>query len=65
MKCPECGAWTIIMRSKESPIFGYTRRRECANEHRFTTQERVIAENAIKEYKRLSMLKAKKMKGTK
>ena len=64
MKCPTCGAWTTIKRNKESPIFGYTRRRECANEHRFTTQERVVSDDAIKQYQRLSALKAlKKKKG--
>jgi len=65
MKCPTCGAWTIIKRNKESPIFGYTRRRECANEHRFTTQERVVPEDAIKQYQRLHILKVSKKKAKK
>jgi transcriptional regulator NrdR family protein len=62
MKCPFCEAWTTIKESRESPIFGYTRRRECGNQHRFTTQERVVSEDAIKEYKRLSIIKASKKK---
>lgn len=62
MKCPICQAWTTIKESRESSVFGYTRRRECANEHRFTTQERVLPENAIKEYKRLSIRRAVKLK---
>ncbi len=37
MKCPTCGAWTIVMESRHG-----TRRRECANLHRFTTQENVV-----------------------
>ena len=62
MKCPFCEAWTTIKESRESPIFGYTRRRECGNQHRFTTKERVVSDDAIKEYKRLSILKASKKK---
>jgi len=34
MNCPKCGAWSIVKYTK-TPV----RRRECANEHRFTTQE--------------------------
>ena len=56
MKCPECGAWTLIKETKESPTFGYRRRRECANEHRFTTKEVVIPDEEIKEYQREAML---------
>jgi transcriptional regulator NrdR family protein len=42
MKCPECGAWTIVKEVRKS--VGNTRRRrlECANEHRFTTLETII-----------------------
>jgi transcriptional regulator NrdR family protein len=62
MKCPTCGAWTTIKESRESTIFGYTRRRECGNQHRFTTQERVVPEDAIKQYQRLHILKVAKKK---
>lgn len=62
MKCPTCGAWTTIKESRESTIFGYTRRRECGNQHRFTTQERILPEDAIKQYQRLQILKAVKHK---
>jgi transcriptional regulator NrdR family protein len=67
MKCPECGAWSIIKETKRSPTFGYKRRRECANEHRFTTQEIVIPQEALNEerrahgkanYKRLESIRA-------
>lgn len=52
MKCPECGAWSLVKQTKKSPTFGYTRRRECANEHRFTTQEIVVSQEAIDEERR-------------
>lgn len=58
MKCPVCDTWSIVKQTKKSPAFGYVRRRECANEHRFTTQEIVIPEEAIKEYQKESMLNA-------
>ena len=49
MKCPECGAWTLVKETRESPTFGHTRRRECANYHKFTTQEVVVPQEAIDE----------------
>jgi len=55
MKCPTCGAWTLVKQTTKSPTFGYTRRRECANEHRFTTQELVIPQEAI-DYERRTHL---------
>ena len=41
MNCPICNAWTVIndSRSKGDHI---QRRRECANGHKFNTQERVF-----------------------
>ena len=42
MKCPECGAWSTVLSTRESPDHGFVRRRECANLHRFTTQEMFI-----------------------
>lgn len=38
MKCPTCGTWTEVLESRLSPE-GRRRRYECANQHRFTTQE--------------------------
>ena len=55
MKCPECGAWSLVKETRQSPTFGQTRRRECANEHRFTTQELVIPQEAI-DYERRTHL---------
>ena len=52
MKCPICGAWTLVKQTKKSPTFGYTRRRECANEHRFTTKEVIVPQEAIDEERR-------------
>jgi transcriptional regulator NrdR family protein len=37
MKCPQCNAWSQVLRTKNNQ-----RRRECANGHRFSTQEVVI-----------------------
>ncbi len=39
MKCPTCGAWSVVKRTT-----GDERRRECANLHRFTTREVAIEE---------------------
>ena len=52
MKCPTCGAWTLVKQTTTSPTFGYTRRRECANEHIFTTQEVIVPQEAIDEERR-------------
>jgi len=56
MKCPTCGAWSLVKETRQSPTFGQTRRRECANEHRFTTQEVAIPQEAIDEERRVNML---------
>lgn len=43
MKCPACNAWTRVLETR-ARTDGTTRRRyECANLHRFTTEERVAA----------------------
>ena len=34
MKCPTCGAWSMTKDTR-----GTRRRRECANGHRFSTEE--------------------------
>lgn len=46
MKCPHCGAWTRVLSTRE----GTTRRRECANKHRFTTKEQVVAEKRVQRH---------------
>jgi len=52
MKCPICNAWSTVITTRESPTFGHTRRRECGNEHRFTTQEVFISQETIDEERR-------------
>jgi transcriptional regulator NrdR family protein len=44
MKCPECGAWTVVKETRADENNNRRRRIECANMHRFTTLETVIAE---------------------
>ena len=47
MKGPECGAWTRVLETRVRPS-GETRRRyECANEHRFTSVEVIVALNQV------------------
>ena len=42
MKCPQCGAWTEVKETRTRKTDGVvTRRYECANMHRFSTEERV------------------------
>jgi transcriptional regulator NrdR family protein len=43
MKCPKCGAWTVVKDSRVDQNNTRRRRIECANMHRFTTLETVIA----------------------
>ena len=57
MKCPECGAWTIVKDTRKSPTFGYMRRRECANYHKFTTQEVIVPQEAIDAERRENIAK--------
>ena len=52
MKCPVCGSWSSVKQTRDSPTFGHVRRRECANEHRFTTQEVIVPQEAIDEERR-------------
>jgi len=55
MKCPVCNAWSLVKQTTTSPTFGHMRRRECANEHRFTTQEVVVPQEAIDEERRTNL----------
>jgi transcriptional regulator NrdR family protein len=43
MKCLVCGAWTVVKDSRVDQNNNRRRRIECANLHRFTTLETVIA----------------------
>jgi len=44
MKCPKCGAWTVVKETRADENNSRRRRIECANMHRFTTLETVIVE---------------------
>lgn len=41
MKCPTCKAWASVKDSRPKPNGTTYRRYECANLHRFTTNEQV------------------------
>ena len=42
MKCPICGSWTTVKETRTRKTDGVvTRRYECGNMHRFSTEERV------------------------
>ena len=42
MKCPVCNAWTSVKQTRTRKTDGVvTRRYECGNLHRFSTEERV------------------------
>ena len=42
MKCPQCGAWTSVMETRTRKTENVVvRRYECANLHRFKTEEKV------------------------
>jgi len=48
MNCPECGAWSVILETRSSTA-RYRRRRECANGHKFTTEEITVSPETIKQ----------------
>lgn len=52
MKCPTCGTWSSVRTTRDSPTFGHTRRRECGNEHKFTTQEVIIPQEELDKERR-------------
>ena len=56
MKCPECGAWSLVKDTRDSETFGHMRRRECANYHKFTTQEVAIPQAILKAKQREAAL---------
>jgi len=55
MKCPTCGAWSTVIETRKSTELGFRRRRECANEHKFTTQEIVVPDEVIKKNRRAQL----------
>ena len=47
MKCPQCNAWTEVKETRNRGAYVY-RRRCCANEHCFTTEERFVVKRGAK-----------------
>jgi len=46
--CPVCSAWTSVKETRTRKTDGVvTRRYECANLHRFTTEERIRYDNVL------------------
>ena len=41
MNCPTCNAWTTVEQTKNAGGF-VERRRKCANNHTFSTEERLV-----------------------
>lgn len=57
MKCPTCGAWSSVLATR-----GTTRRRECANGHRFSTLEvppGVVSQKDYRAFRRGAALRAR------
>lgn len=42
MKCPTCNVWVRVIETRNGPDNTKRRRYECANLHRFTTEERIL-----------------------
>ena len=48
MKCPTCNAWVEVKETRPTPTGAVRRRYVCANLHRFTTHETVVADRYAK-----------------
>ena len=46
MKCPECGTWTEVLESVLRKDGSRRRRYQCANMHRFNTEEKVVGRSS-------------------
>jgi transcriptional regulator NrdR family protein len=44
VNCPRCGTWAEVLETRTRLDGSKRRRYECANEHRFSTEERHMAE---------------------
>ena len=42
MKCPECGTWTEVLDTRMRKDGSRRRRYQCANLHKFWTEERIV-----------------------
>ena len=58
-KCPECNVWTEVLDTRLKSDGSRRRRYQCANLHRFWTEERIVpgrSSTATKKEDALSML---------
>ena len=46
MKCPICQTWVSVLETRAKPNNERYRRYLCANEHRFSTREAVVAKES-------------------
>ena len=46
MKCPQCGTWTEVLESVLRRDGSRRRRYQCANMHRFNTEEKVVGRSS-------------------
>jgi transcriptional regulator NrdR family protein len=54
MKCPVCGAWTSVKETRTRKTDGVvTRRYECGNLHRFSTEERIKDDELLRQLREL------------
>lgn len=59
MKCPVCNKWTIVLDTRPSPVRNVRRRRQCANEHTFTTEETVVPPEVLEQERLERLAKAR------
>lgn len=62
MRCPICDGKTLVTETRESPTFGFRRRRRCENGHYFSTQEKVIPREDLIQERKEHINKIKKKK---
>ena len=54
MTCPVCGAWTSVKETRTRKTDGVvTRRYECGNLHRFSTEERIRDDELLRRLREL------------
>jgi len=56
MKCPVCGAWTLIKDTRKTADNQKKRRYECANEHRFNTLETILPQKEVRQKRKTAAL---------
>jgi transcriptional regulator NrdR family protein len=54
MTCPHCGSWTTVKETRTRKIDNLvTRRYECGNLHRFSTEERIKDDELLRRLREL------------